>query len=101
MQEFASLELMFDLHYNINVPISEVDNQFITRGISLPRSVRQMTKRNMANTVKNISVAQESSVEYLDSCFVPHNDDLLYKWIADSRRYTSALSKQRTVTLTL
>lgn len=93
VQELASIELMFDLHYSKNVPISEVENQFITRGVSLPCFVsipdlEQMNNRNMANTVNNITAAQESLVEFLDSCFVPHNDDLLYKWIADSGHYT-------------
>ena len=96
-QELASIELIFELVYNRDVPILDVEHQFISRGVSLPRSVsipylEQMSSRNMANTVMNISVAREILIESLDGCFIPQEDDLLYKWIADSRRYTRGSS---------
>ena len=97
VQELASIELIFELLYNRDVPILDVEHQFISRGVSLPRSVsipylEQMSSRNMANTVMNISVARKILIESLDGCFVPQEDDLLYKWIADSRRYTRGSS---------
>jgi hypothetical protein len=92
VQELASMELMFEL-VTKDVPISEVEDEFITRGVSLPCSVSitdlgQMNKRNIANTLNNINTARERLVKSLDGHFVPQEDDLLYKWIADSRRYT-------------
>jgi hypothetical protein len=70
VQELASIELMFDLLAR-DVPISKMEDEFITLGVSLPDSVSithlgQMNKYNIANTENNINKVREKLVNDKD-----------------------------------
>jgi hypothetical protein len=92
--ELVSIELMLHLYFVDGLNVFEVNDEFAHRQVPLPLtfdvgSLITMSLKNLSNATSNVKEARQHLVNGLHGCFVPRESDLLHKWYADSKRYSS------------
>jgi hypothetical protein len=92
--ELVSIKLMLHLYFVNGLNVSEVNDEFAHRQVPLPLtfdigSLITMCPKNLSNATSNVKEACQRLVNGLHGCFVPREIDLLYKWYADSKRYSN------------